>query len=171
MASDILWFGQKLAQASIFTIRAKIGKTKSLHKLTKYHTNKEDHHETIKNQPTTNHSRSNQRLIKGEQHLIQLEDIIIAVLDEIFYDDIKLAAMGQGITRTGNEIFRLRQIQLQCNCKSQARRLRRLIIPIVPYLRKKLAVDICFLIYFGILFPSLIDEMEQCLRKSCIQLA
>lgn len=38
-------------------------------------------------------SRTEQALIKGEQRLVDLEDIVVAVGDEIFNDDIKFITM------------------------------------------------------------------------------
>ena len=90
-------------------------------------------------------SRSQQALVKGEQRLVNLEDVVLLLPDEILNNDVELAAGAESVARAGNEVTRLIQIQLQRYSKGNGCCLGGLVVRIVADLREQLAVDIGFL--------------------------
>ena len=67
------------------------------------------------------YSATQKRLLKGEQGFIYGEDIIFCPLNKIFHDYICLAAMGQRVTSSSDEILSFIKIQLQGYRKGQGR--------------------------------------------------
>lgn len=59
-----------------------------------------------------NRLRSEQALVKGEQRLIDLKDVIVSVLNEILNDDVKLVRVREGKARFHEHFFCLVQRQL-----------------------------------------------------------
>ena len=53
-----------------------------------------------------NRLRSEQALVKGEQRLIDLKDVIVSVLNEILNDDVKLVGVRKGKARLHEHFFR-----------------------------------------------------------------
>ena len=90
-------------------------------------------------------SRPQQTLIKGEQRLVDLKDVVFLLPDEILDDDVELAAGAEGVARTGNEVTGLVQIQFQRDGEGDGRGLRGLVVRIVANLGKELTIHIAFL--------------------------
>ena len=101
-----------------------------------------------------NRLRSEQALVKGEQRLVDLENVIVPLHDEVLDDDVKLAAGTQGVARAGNEVAGLRQAQLQRDSKGNGCCLGWLVVRIVADLREQLAVDIGLFVNLGVLFAA-----------------
>lgn len=70
------------------------------------------------------------------------------------------------ITRPANEILSLFQIQRQCHRKGNGGRLGWLIVGIVADFGEMLSGQVGFGVDFGVLFPGLINALQQCLGKT-----
>ena len=72
-------------------------------------------------------------MVKGEQSLVDLKNVVLLPGYEIFNDNIKLAAGAQRVTGAGDKVTRLVQIQLQRDGESDGRGLGGLIAGIAAY--------------------------------------
>lgn len=70
---------------------------------------------------------SYQALVKGEQSLVDLKDVIIPMLHEILHDDVKLVGVGKRKASLHEHILHFRKRQLKGNGKRNDRGLGRLI--------------------------------------------
>ena len=76
-------------------------------------------------------SAAQQRLLEGEKGIIDEENIVFSPLDEIFYDNVQLAAVGYGKTGSADKIPCFIKVQLQRNGKGQSCCLAGLVLGIV----------------------------------------
>jgi len=83
-------------------------------------------------------SFTSQRALGSEQTLVKLKEcqvdfvnIEVSLLDEVFYDDIELAAVGKGKASTTDKIPCFIQVQFQSDSKGQRSRFRGLIVLVV----------------------------------------
>ena len=107
-----------------------------------------------------------QALVKFEQGHIDLVDIVVSPVDEIFHNNIKLAAVGQGVARPGNQVPGLVQIQLQRHSKCQRRRFGGSVGRIVPDLGEVFSVHIGPFVYLGDLFSAAVDKRERSMGRA-----
>ena len=61
--------------------------------------------------------RAQQTLIEGEKGFVDLEDVVAALCDEVFDDDVEAVGGGQGEAGLHQQILRLVEGQLQRDCK------------------------------------------------------
>lgn len=98
-------------------------------------------------------SRSQQALVKGEQRLVDLEDVVLLLPDEILNNDVELAAGTESVARAGDKITGLIQIQLQRDGKGNGCCLGGLVVRVVADFREQLAVYVGLLVDLSVLFP------------------
>lgn len=115
-------------------------------------------------------SRPQQALIKGKQRLVYFKNIILFPPNEIFDDHIEFAAGTEGIARPGDEVAGLVQVQLQGDGKGNGRGLGGLVARIVADFGEQLAVHIGLFVDFRILFAAAVNELQQLLRESGVQM-
>ena len=72
-----------------------------------------------------------QALVKLKEGQVYFMDIEVSLLDEVFYDDIELAAVGKGKASTTDKIPCFIQVQFQSDSKGQRSRFRGLIVLVV----------------------------------------
>ena len=111
-----------------------------------------------------------QALIEREQRLIDLKNVVVPLHDEILDDDIKLAAGAEGVARAGDEVAGLRQAQLQRDGEGHRHGLGGLVVRVVADFREQLAVYVGLFVDLGVLFAAAVDELQQRLRKSGVQM-
>ena len=75
-----------------------------------------------------------QALVKLKEGQVYFMDIEVSLLDEVFYDDIELAAVGKGKASTPDKIFCFIQIQFQSDGTGQCGGFRRLLVLVVANL-------------------------------------
>ena len=76
-------------------------------------------------------SRAKQRLIEGEERLVDLIDIVVLVDDEVFDDQIEAVGVAECVARFFQQLPGLLQIQLQRDGKGNGRGLARLILALL----------------------------------------
>ena len=91
------------------------------------------------------HLCAQQALVKGEQSLVDGENIMVPLFDKILDDDVELAAATQGISRPCNKVAGFLQAQFQRDGKGDGRRLGRLVVGIVEILENSLRSTLAFL--------------------------
>ena len=115
-------------------------------------------------------SRPQQALVKGEQRLVDLVNVVVPLADEILDDHVELAAAAEGIARAGYEIAGFVQIQFQRDGKGEGRGLGRPVVRVAADLGEQLAVDVGPLVDLGILFAAAVDVRQQRFGKSGVQM-
>ena len=113
--------------------------------------------------------RAEHGLPKGKQSFVDGKDVILLSFYEEFNDDIRFAAMGEGITCASNKIFRLVYIEFQGNGKSQGRRFTGLVCWIISDFREVLAVNIGPLIHLWTGFALVVDISHEHFGKTGVE--
>ena len=86
------------------------------------------------------------RFLEIKKHLIDLINIIDTLFDEILYNEVPFPGMRQGIPSLSQKLLQFREGEFQGDPQSERRCPRGLIIRMGPNLRKKLPIQIGFLI-------------------------
>ena len=71
-------------------------------------------------------------LTESKKRFVDGEDVVFLSVDEVFDDDIRLAAVRQCVACSPNEVPRFIKVQFQRNGKSKCRSLARLVIRGIP---------------------------------------
>ena len=106
-------------------------------------------------------SRPQQTLIKGEQRLVDLENIVFLLPDEILDNDVELTAGAESVARAGDEVAGLVQVQLQRDGKGNGRGLGGLVVRVIANFGKELAIHVGLFVDLGVLFSAAVDELQQ----------
>ena len=114
---------------------------------------------------------SQQALVKGEQGLVDLEDVVVLVGNEILHDDVELAGVGESKARLLQHLTSLGQRQLQGYGKGHGGGLGGLVVDIRADLGEELAVDVGLFVALGVGHAPLVDLPQQHLGKALVQLA
>ena len=112
------------------------------------------------------HSSLYKRFVEIKQHLIDLINIIDSLFHKILYDQVAFSGMRQGIPCLSQKLLQFREGEFQGDPQSERRCPRGLIIRMGPNLRKKLPIQIGFLITFRIRHALLIDFTQYHMRKT-----
>ena len=91
-------------------------------------------------------------------------------LNEILNNHIELAAGAESVARAGDEVAGLVQIQLQRDGEGNSRGLGGLVVRIVADFGEQLAVYVGLFIDLGVLLTAAVDELQQGLRETGIQM-
>ena len=95
--------------------------------------------------------RAQQTLIVIKQGAVDLDDVVFPLLDVKADDQIKFAAVGQGVTGPADEIVGLLQIQFQRQRQGKGRGLGGLVLRIAADLGEVLLGETGFFVNFRIL--------------------
>ena len=117
------------------------------------------------------HSASQQALVKGEESLVDLKNVVVPVSNEILYDDVELAGMGKGKASLLQHLPGLLQRQFQCRGKGYGGRLGGLVVDIRADLGEQFTVDVGLFVALGVGDPGLVDLPQQHLGKALVQFA
>ena len=114
--------------------------------------------------------RTEQALVEFKQSRVDVEQVIVLLPDEVHDDHVEFAAVCQSVTRPTDQIPGLIQIQLQRQRQSNSGGLGGLIVGIVADFGKMLPGEIGFGVDFRILFPGLVNELQQGFGESRVGL-
>lgn len=123
----------------------------------------------MKRSPGGRHLLSEKRLMVFEENGVDFVDIVIMMLNEPRDDQIRGTAGRQGDSRSCQQIFRCRKIQLQGNAQSNGGFLLRRVGGIAADAGEQPAVDVGFLIYGHIIHATLINQFKQLLLEGFLR--
>ena len=113
--------------------------------------------------------RAEQILVEGEERFVDLENVIVAVGDEVFDDHVKLVAVGERKAGLSEQIPGFLQRQLQRHGKGNGRGLGGPVLGVGTDLGKELPVHVGPLVTGGVGHAPFVDLPQQHLRKAFIQ--
>ena len=112
-----------------------------------------------------------QALVKGEQSLVDFEDVVVPVGNEILHDDVELAGMGEGKTCFPQHLPCLLQGEFQSHSKGHGGGLGWLVVDIRADFGEQFAVNVGLFVTLGVSHALLVDFPQQHLGKTLVQFA